>query len=275
MKAPRQRGVGIDANRIRDWMEEFTGYRYSVPESRIERWLRQFDDGHRDLAARLLDCIEFFSRERMGAAFRSLLNDLPGWNVDERQRRGKWRFVPFSVSAGESGDALLYDFRLANGLDNKKYNELFVHMRDLLSENLGPDDNVVFVDDFAGTGNQVCDAWVNDMTELLPEGPNTYLVLVVTSSAARQAISQATNLRVARSIELVESDNVFSDSCMHFDAEEKAVLFSYCMKADRRLPKGYGECGFVIVFAHRCPNNTIPILHADHVKWMGLFRRHH
>lgn len=33
-------------------------------------------------------------------------------------------------------------------------------------------------------------------------------------------------------------------------------------------------CGFVIVFAHTCPNNSIPILHVSHTKWQGLFRRY-
>ncbi len=35
-----------------------------------------------------------------------------------------------------------------------------------------------------------------------------------------------------------------------------------------------GDCGFVIVLAHKCPNNTIPILHARRAGWEGLFRRH-
>lgn len=275
MKQPRPRGAAIDANRLRDWLEDFSEYRYAVSESRIERWLNQFGADYRNLAARVLDCVDFVSRERISTAFRSLLNGLPGWSPIEGERTGKWRFVPFSVSAGESGDALLYDFRLANGLDSKKYNELFVHMRDLLRENLGSDDTVVFVDDFAGTGDQVCGAWVTDMAELLSGGPNTYLLLVASSRAAREAISSSTNLTVVRLFELDDSDNIFSDMCPHFDAGEKAALLVHCKKADRRNPKGYGECGFVVVFTHRCPNNTIPILHANHENWVGLFRRHH
>ena len=160
-------------------------------------------------------------------------------------------------------------------MDDQRYKELFVNVTDLLREDLKAGDNVVFVDDFAGTGNHVCQAWVNDMAELLPGGPKTFLLLVAASSAARQAISQATNLTVARSIELTEADTIFSEHCPHFDAGEKTAMLAYCKKADKRIPKGYGECGFVIVFAHRCPNNTIPILHANHDKWIGLFRRHH
>ena len=275
MRQPRPRGTDIDPNRLNDWLEDFGGYRHQVSESRIMRWLGQFDANHKELAARILDCVDFVSRDRIAQAYRSLLKDLPGWSMNATERSGKWRFVPFSGSAGESGDALLYDFRLANRMDNQRYNELFVSARDLLRENLNVGDNVVFVDDFAGTGNHVCQAWVKDMAELLPGGPNTYLLLVAASSAARQAISQTTNLTVARSIELTEADNIFSDHCHYFDAGEKTAILAYGKKADKRVPKGYGECGFVIVFAHRCPNNTIPILHANGKKWVGLFRRHH
>ncbi len=246
-----------------------------MTENRIERWLEQFRPPHRDLAARVLDCVHFVPYEQISAAFRSLLNSLPGWSPNENERQGRWRFVAFSVSAGESGDSMLHQFRIANQLANRRHDDLFIHMRDLLRGNLGPGDSVVFVDDFAGTGNQVCEAWAKDVAELLPEGPNMYLILVAASNMARQAISQATALAITPSFELTESDNIFSDQCTHFDLREKAALLEYCKKADRHLPKGYGDCGFVIVFAHRCPNNTVPILHADHSRWMGLFRRHH
>lgn len=275
MKEPRPRGTSIGPGRMRGWAAEFAGYRHSVTESRIDRWLEQFDPSHRDLAARVLDCVDFVPYEQISAALRSLLNSLPGWNLNETERQGRWRFVAFSVSAGESGDSMLHHFRIANELADKRYDDLFVHARDLLRENLASGDNVVFVDDFAGTGNQVSEAWVKDIAELLPGGPKMYLMLVAASNMARQVISQATSLAVAPSFELTESDNIFSGQCTHFDVGEKASLLKYCKRADRRLPKGYGECGFVIVFAHRCPNNTIPILHADHNRWMGLFRRRH
>jgi len=275
MKIPRPRGTRIDAARVSAWTEEFASYRHAVTENRIDRWLEQFETGDRDLASRILDCVHFIPYEQISAAFRSVLNGLPGWSFNENERHGRWRFVAFSTSAGESGDSMLHQFRIANNLTSTRFNGLFVHMRDLLHENLGAEDTVVFVDDFAGTGRQVCDAWVKDVAELLPGDPTRYLILVAASTIARRTITETTGLAVAPSFELTESDDIFSDQCTHFEAREKRVLLEYCTKADRRLPKGYGDCGFVIVFAHRCPNNTIPVLHADHTRWIALFRRHH
>lgn len=275
MREPQPAGTPIDANRYARWISEFSGYRHTITEQRLERWLAQFDENHLDLAARILDCVEFIPYEGVGSAFRSLLRGLPGWSQKESLRSGKWRFVPFSVNAGESGDTMLHQFRIANGLDGKKHGKMFVHVRDLLRERLGPDDTVVFVDDFAGTGNQVCDAWGNDIAELLPEGPRAYLILVAASQKAREIISQKTGLTVAPSFELTESDNVFSNTCTHFEHQDKEALLEFCKRADRKFPKGYGDCGFVIVFAHRCPNNSISILHMNHPRWEALFMRHH
>jgi hypothetical protein len=74
--------------------------------------------------------------------------------------------------------------------------------------------------------------------------------------------------------ELHEGDNVFSDDCLHFAKLDRAKLFHYGRLASRRHPMGFGDCGFLVVFQHRTPNNSIPILHADNRRWTGLFLRH-
>jgi hypothetical protein len=255
------------------WTGLFSAYRYPVSEQRIGLWLDQFSNGDRDLAARILDCADFVTHQQMTTAFRSILKGLKGWDFDSKRRAGKWRFVSLSSSAGESGDSMLHQFRVANGLDKKRYAELFIWKSDLLRENLGAEDTVVFVDDFAGTGTQACTAWKENIEELLPGEPNVYLVLVASSVAARQRIGAETKLTVVPYITLSAQDDLFSHRCRHFNPAEKAKLLDYCKRADKKAPKGFGNCGFVIVFAHRCPNNTIPILHVQHNNWEGLFPR--
>jgi len=256
------------------WANTFAGYRYAVTEQRIDRWLDQFSQKDRDLAARTLDCVEFVPYGQIDAAFKSILNGLHGWHKDEAKRHGIWRFVPFSVSAGESGDTMLHRFRWANGLSSRKYNELFIYKSDLLLAELGPDDSVVFVDDFAGTGKQACEAWGKTIQELLPGNPNAYLILVVASICAKHKIENETELMVNPHSLLAEQDNIFSPKCRHFTPKERKTLLKYCRKASSSQPKGHGDCGFVLVFAHNCPNNSIPLLHAYHSKWEGLFRRY-
>src|SRR5258706_187568 len=119
MKRPLPPGSPIDMQRVRRWMADFPGYRITVTEQRIDRWIEQFRRADRDLAARVLDSVDFVSNEQIAAAFRSTLNSLPNWNIEGNRRNGTWRFVPMSSSAGESGDTMMHKFRLANGMSSK------------------------------------------------------------------------------------------------------------------------------------------------------------
>lgn len=273
MKVPKAPGEPIGATRMRDWLDDFSGYRVNVNEGRIDRWINQFQDGHRDVAARVLDAVEFITNQQVAEAYRQALGSLPGWHINQTRRRGRWRFVPFSFSAGESGDSMLHVFRVANALQHRRYDELFLHIRDLPGAGLGEEDTVVFVDDFSGTGDQAVRNWNEALAELLPEKPAAFLVLVAASSAARRRINKETRLTAVLHTVLRDPDNLFHDRCTYFTTAEKEIVLGYCRTAAPREPRGYGNCGFVVVFSHRCPSNSIPILHVSNQRWEGLFRR--
>jgi hypothetical protein len=267
----------VNAKRMRQWIDRFGAYRSAVTNLTIESWIEQFDDADKDLAARVLDVVEFYGQAHIHAAYRQALNALPGWHTTKSRRTGEWRFAAMSGSAGESGDGMLYQFRVANNLDGARFNDLFVARRDLVGQKLGPDDIVVLLDDFSGTGKQVCDAWSNPQTafsELLAGVGRVYLVLVAVTKHAKRKIGAETSLTVLPAHDLDDGDNIFSDDCKHFTAQDRKRLFQYCKVASLAAPRGFGDCGLVVVFQHRTPNNTIPILHADHADWSGLFPRH-
>lgn len=274
MKRPNRRGARISQRRMQHWLEEFAAYRYTVTEQKIDRWLEQFGPANVDLAARVLDCVELVGHDKLSSTFRQLLAAIPGWNSDIRHLRGKWRFVAYSSSAGESGDSMLHSFRLANRLDTNVFNNMFIGRSDLVREKLTAEDTVVFIDDFSGTGDTACSAWNEIFRELLATGPATYLILAGASNAALRRIEQETELRPLAGFRLYDGDDIFSDGCKFFTRCEKESLLEYCRIADKRIPRGYGNCGFVVVFVHRCPNNSIPILHSNNARWAGLFQRH-
>ena len=274
MKAPKTPKTPVNAARMREWIEEFAGYRVTVNEGRIDRWLKQFQTRDRDIAARVLDVVEFVSKEQIAVAFRQALKRIPKWSADPKRRKGRWRFVPFTASAGESGDTMLHEFRIANGMAKREFNELFVYKSDLPGEQLGPSDTVVFVDDFSGTGVQAIDHWEVKLKQLLPQSPSVYLVVVLAGVRAVQEIGKQTGLVVIANGLVRHGDNIFHQDCRHFSKREKAVILRYCERAKPDEPRGYGDSGLVVVFPHRCPNNSIPILHNSRKEWgEGLFRR--
>jgi hypothetical protein len=143
-------------------------------------------------------------------------------------------------------------------------------------QKLGKDDVVVLLDDFSGTGTQVCNAWNDPVTSfgaLLAGVGTVYLILVSASRAARKRILDETGMYLVSAHELHEGDNVFSDDCPHFAKLDRTKLLHYGRLASKRHPMGFGKCGFLVVFQHRTPNNSIPILHADNRRRTGLFPR--
>src|SRR5207247_10165297 len=147
------------------WISRFGPYRAGIINVIIEGWLENFEDADQDLAARVLDAVEFYGQSQSHAAYRHALEGLPGWHKSASKRNGRWRFAAMSGSAGESGDAMLYQFRFANGLDAMGFNKLFVSRSDLFRQpmlpavdpqKLGNVDVVVLVVALVGTGTQVC-----------------------------------------------------------------------------------------------------------------------
>lgn len=168
----------------------------------------------------------------------------------------------------------MHRFRVANGLDAKAFSELFIHPSQILLEKLGADDTLVLIDDFVGSGDSACTAWKESFAELVPGIGRVFLLVVVAIANGRQRVGQETSLTCVAGQELTDHDNFFADQCNSFTKAEKDTILRYCQRANRREPKGYKDCGLVLTFQHRCPNNTLPIFHVENRRWSGLFPRH-
>ena len=273
MRPPRARNAPVNRVRKNRWLADFRSYRSDVSEARIEEWLQQFRAADRDIAARVLDVVDFYGPQRIAQAYRTLLATLPGWHERAADRQGRWKFVAMSSSEGDSGGSMLHHFRLATRLDRRIYDGLFAHRSELLQLGLGADDTVVLLDDFIGTGNQVSTAWDEAFSELVAGVGNVYLMVVAARRRGVDLVRERTGLSVLSGVELHDSDDIFSEDCPHFTSDEKATFLRYCRRANKQFPAGYGKCGLVVVFSHRCPNDSVPALHAWHERWQGLFPR--
>jgi hypothetical protein len=271
MKAPAPRGTPLDQARVNEWIRQFRFYRDSPHEAEIITWLNRFRGPDREVASRVLDCVEVISERSIQEGYRQALAAMPGWNRDAHLRDGKWVFTGFGVP-GESGLAMLRLFREANNLSSQKFNSLFCSVTDIPKRKLSAEDTVVVVDDFAGTGRQIAYRWPT-LNELIACDARCYLVLTAATVDAIQKIKTDTTLEVLVHTAIERNENIFSGACRRFSAEDRATLLPYCKKADNKNPKGYGECGLLYDLSHKTPNNSIPILHANHAGWVGLFPR--
>lgn len=175
MNRPLNQGSKVGARRYRKWLARFSSYRNPVTQQLIEFWLDQFAPHNKDLAARVLDCVLFITHQHVSSIFRQLLESIAGWDWVENKRSGRWFFVPFSGSSGESGDTMVHAFRWATSMTARSFNSLFILRSELVEKKLTTEDTVVLIDDFSGSGKQACDSWKAPFAELLAGGPRSYL----------------------------------------------------------------------------------------------------
>jgi hypothetical protein len=112
--------------------------------------------------------------------------------------------------------------------------------------------SVVLIDDSTGTGNQAFRYWSGVLEEQLFGQPRVVLLLAA-AQAAFGKITSETKMELICTRILTPSENLFSQLCTSFDADEKTVMLNYCRIADPVNPTADGECGLVVVLAHQCP----------------------
>lgn len=271
MRQPKNRGAAIDQQRIADWINRFRFYRASPNEHEITTWLDRFHINDRDLAARILDCTEVIGEPTIQIGYRQILSGLSGWHREKSQRDGNWVFAGFG-GPSESGLSMLRIFREANNLNAKQFDNLFCTALDIPSRKLTAQDTIIIIDDFAGTGKQICDRWPT-LYELIASDARAYLVLTAATEAAIQKITEETSLEIKVQFKVQRNENVFSAQCRRFSTPDRRALRDYCKIADAKNPEGFGKCGLLYVLSHKTPNNSIPILHSNHKRWKGLFPR--
>jgi hypothetical protein len=254
------------------WIEQFKHYRAPPTRLDIENWIDQFKPEDSALAQRVLDHILVISDTDTLIGYRDALNDLPSWSINSNQRVGNWYFVGCGV-LGESGPQMSRLFREANRLNSPAHDACFVTFRELPRLKLTANDTVVFIDDIAGSGAQITKFWPT-IEELVASEADCRLVLTVLTERARDRIERDTDLIISCAKFLGPEYDLFDNRFVHFTADEKNTILSYCTKADGTHPKGWGDCGLLLSMSHKTPNNTIPIISAHNDNWAGILPRY-
>lgn len=252
---------------INELTQKFSTYGRGIDKIAVTRWLRRFESKHLPLALKLLKSVDYYNQGRVLMEFKELFNQLVQLEGPDLSNT---LFASFGYP-GESGDEMVYRFRLANRLDGADLNPNFLYLSDvgkyLDTKNL----KFIFINDFVGTGKQAVETWEN-IAGLISEQNEVYLLVMAACQEGIDKIRQRTRLRVVANRTLAEESRVFSDKNSVFSAQERDILHKYCEIAGG-FTEGYGDIQSLIIFHFRAPNNSIPILWCNNRRWKGLFVR--
>ena len=289
---------GVPERAILSAAEDLYYQEKAVSEIQIKVWLSQFGDSDNQiLAFKLLQRLKskgYFSSASLIAHFKAVHSQIVAQHASSadwapRIKRGKVVNVYATCfdSPGKSGSSLLYPYRTANQISNA-----LVGGMDEAVEFLRMSRNsvvVVFVDDFIGTG-RTCFEGFERFTRAIGETDNLkdhafYVATLAAISGGVETVRVKTEstLNVIAAKELGSSDRAFSPDANIFDNEEVLQKCrDLCENIGRALepkqPMGYENSQSLILFPHRCPNNTLPIFHKagrsyKGAQWVPLFPR--
>lgn len=263
-----------------------------ITEDLVRVWLRQFGDNtNQRLMFRILKNISFYTedhiRSKMKEAHGIVIRGLVRRIEAGKRRRGDI-LVSYLDSPGKSGAyyAKLY----------ADENEIYVNNvveRGRLRKALETRQEVqalVFVDDFMGTGDSASEYFkkiAEECGEVLRNrrGLRTFFITVCGFRTAQVKVEGtlvqcSLPVKVHTCDPLDESAKCFSERSQIFpDAVErnqaKTIADEHGRRLVKRNPLGYGNCQATVVFAHSCPNNSLPILwkESKNPPWKPLFKR--
>jgi len=250
---------------IEDAVDRF-GDHEGMTQGHVLKWLLQFEDNDLPLAVKILETIMYLNAINIRAMTSALFDMVVARMAAEGLMRAA--FVAVGSAASGSGNVAR---ALRDALRGS--NHVLISMLDFANADNGDFDAVVFVDDFSGTGETLSEWWENVESVVRPKNAQVFAGLLIVTAAARDQISDFAEVLAVDELDVTR--NALADESMTFSDEEKVRIRHYCDQTgvDAELRSGYGQCGLLLAFRHGSPDNSLPIIWANHDNWWPLFRR--
>lgn len=292
--------------------ENYIAYNWwtHIDSRNIDGWLQNF--GKRgDIGMLILDNIIFYSEEQMQSYTLNIVNQLKTelYEYEMRESGGKYhdddyfnkqweeykktiKIIPADVENEAGGSPNLVARKYRSYLGRKT----IVKVDSIQRECENGIKELIFVDDFSGTGNQIFDFLLTSvkirgkevpigrLTEFFPDIKVSIAVYVIHKEALKRLRTEFTKLNV-RYVDLIDEHlNLLNDNCIIYkekDESEIQEIIGYLADIRKKVIEeqpDYQELAeyelhIPIIFEHGCPNNTFLPLYAKTKTWKQLFKR--
>jgi len=265
------------------------------PAIRPQLWLSNFHDSEREYAINLLNSFYFFNekmcRQLLITAFRSISYKFR--NDSGKPLRQEWQefcktciFTYPDHKPTGSGNNVLTQARKSLGFDESKFyspNDALAAIYDDKSQNL------VFVDDFIGSGTQFTETW----TDLYPRRRQHmsyttafsrenrrafYIPLVATEYGITEIFKTCNDIEILPAHILPENYNAAIENSKIWPENLKSDALNFLKNASKRAGyeegwAGFKELGLTIAFYNSIPDATLPLFYSDRNGWKPLMER--
>lgn len=260
-------------------------------------WLCNFLPDEKPYALKLLNFFYYFSERLVNALFFQTIHALSNFYrlkygiLDVGWIHHKPLYI--TVVPGESPNVAdsghLFTRKIRDLLSLKDSSLLYY--QELITKDLS-DCNLIFVDDFVGSGSQICTC----LNRTLPKGISlmTYLLkrnvtpiycnTICTSYGLENIRRLIPDLKIVSAHVIGNEYSVFSLNSLCWDGEEQQHGVEMIRKVSERAGismtdgdvdswNGFHKLGLALAFSHSIPDATLPIFTHDQNGWKPLIRK--
>ncbi len=242
-----------------------------LSEKDYKKWINQFEDDEQKYINKLIENFNYFSLRRLQVNLKQLYEKI----LKEIHSVNNTIFVPVGYVV-KSGSVVAYFFKKINKLRENH----FLPYSELNEKSLKNVTNLVFIDDFIGSGQQCLNVHQNLIEKLNQIGikPKLIYATIVGYNEGIKLIQNNTSfIPISQNIYSIE-DLPFHNNSTFFDNEEernraKEIVKKYGKNLYPKYPLGYKGNSSLLGFFYSTPNNTLPIFWSSQNNWIPLLTR--
>ena len=242
---------------ISEWIPKNTEH-FTKKQIAITKWFGNFQSSEYSLALKLLEKIQYYSDKDIEEYIEILAKHIARIFGDNLSNV---LFYPLGDSSASSGSQFLYQYKHNLGLNDENFR--YGDFREHLNRNI----DIVFFDDIIGSGKQATTFFNNNLKG--SKAKCHYIALLGFENGINtiKTNTEFTNIIVYN--HLSNQQMAFDDKSYFFkDRVQRDEIKKLCQKYGEILypkhPLGYDDSQALIVFCYNTPNNTLPVIWANH-----------
>lgn len=239
----------------------------------FENWIEQLPDSAKSVAATLIQNLEYYSRSTTNKWLQHLHNELIGHSgvTDENTI---YAFIKSADGKSNSSNDYWTEYKAINEVNAEICYE---NMDAILPDEWSFIENIVFIDDFSGSGKSFIDELKKSPARY--RGKTVYFIAI---NIMAMAVNEMKEFGKQEDVSIVTLFAAVQDRAFERDlfddveeAKEKICEMSKGFKIPKKEHLGFKGCQSLVAFYNNTPNNTLGFIRYDTDDYKSLFPRRH
>ena len=266
-------GKSIKDSFLEKWDKNTLDDRLTQFSDNFEEWFSQIPEDSKSIIATLICKINYYPHQTVNKALSDMHNKLITLDTENiNEDNTIFTFIKSKDGKSNSSNDYWTEYKWINRINN---NLCFENINAITSEQWSYIKNIVFIDDFCGTGKSLKDGIENYRHSFVNK-----TVIVITVDILKKAIENLKHFADSIGFKIIVLSLYTSYSAFENDyfkdneyAKEKTISMSHEFNIPETWIQGFQNSQALVVFYNNTPNNTLGFIWKDTNQYKSIFPR--